>query len=122
MWTIRATDEFAAWFRGLTGAEREAVDVKVGLLKLMGPKLGRPHADTLSGSKYANMKELRADTADAVLRVAFAFDPNREAILLTGGNKTGVNQRRFYKQLISTADEIYRRHLTAIVAAKKKGK
>jgi hypothetical protein len=61
------------------------------LLKLLGPKLGRPHADTLNGSKHANMKELRADTAGQVLRIAFAFDPERVGILLVAGDKSGVN-------------------------------
>jgi hypothetical protein len=54
----------------------------------IGPKLARPHADTLKGSKRANMKELRADTADKVLRVAFAFDPDRAGILLVAGDKS----------------------------------
>lgn len=65
------------------------------------------------------MKELRASTADQVLRVAFAFDPTRSAILLVGGNKSGTSQARFYKQLIAKADEEYDAHLRAL---KKKEK
>lgn len=120
VWTIHASPEFAAWFTGLTDNEREAVDAKVQLLRMTGPRLSRPHADTLNDSKYANMKELRADTDTAVLRVAFAFDPSRSAILLTGGNKAGVNQKRFYKQLIAVADAVFGRHLAALAARKKK--
>jgi hypothetical protein len=60
------------------------------------------------------MKELRADTESSVLRIAFAFDPKRKAILLIGGNKRGVSQALFYKQLIARADALYARHLDAI--------
>jgi len=92
----------------------------VGLLKVMGPQLKRPHADTLNGSDYANMKELRADTAQAVLRAAFAFDPLRKAVLLTGGDKSGINEKRFYKQLIAKADTLYGLHLEKINKQKKR--
>lgn len=69
------------------------------------------------------MKELRADTKDEVLRIAFAFDPERAAILLVGGDKSGVGQKRFYKQLIAKADAFYEAHLEAIKAKdKRKGK
>ena len=92
----------------------------MNLLKLLGPRLSRPHADTLKGSKHANLKELRADTANEVLRIAFAFDPERSAILLVGGNKAGTSQKRFYKQLIAKADEIFDAHLAAIKRGKLK--
>jgi hypothetical protein len=90
------TDEFDAWFTDLDEAGQVEVMAKVQLLRLLGPRLGRPHADTLNGSKHSNMKELRADTRDQVLRIAFAFDPDRSALLLIGGNKSGVGQKRFY--------------------------
>jgi hypothetical protein len=92
---------------------------KVELLKLLGPRLGRPHPDTLNGSRHANMKELRADTHEKVMRIAFAFDPNRAAILLIAGDKSGVNQKRFYRQLIAKADELYEVHLVRIKNEKK---
>lgn len=59
------------------------------------------------------MKELRADAKGSVLRIAFAFDPDRSAIILVGGGKSGVSQKRFYKQLIAKADALYRIHLAA---------
>lgn len=62
------------------------------------------------------MKELRCNAADGVWRIAFAFDPDRQAILLVGGDKSGVSEKRFYKQLIARADERFDRHL-----AKRKG-
>ena len=62
----------------------------------------------------SSMKELRGRTSSQVLRVAFAFDPTRSAILLLGGDKAGANQTRFYKQLIAKADELYDAHLAAL--------
>jgi hypothetical protein len=94
--------------------EREEIDAKIGLLKVLGPNLRRPHADTLNGSDYSNMKELRGKTARSVLRVAFAFDPLQTAILLVGGSKSGVSERHFYKQLITKADALYRDHLAKL--------
>jgi hypothetical protein len=87
-----------------------------------GPVLGRPYVDTPyvdtpEGSKYPNMKEMRFDADDGVWRVAFAFDPERQAILLVAGDKAGVAQKRFYKKLIAKADQRFADHL-----AKLKGK
>jgi hypothetical protein len=118
-WLVTTTDAFDKWFVDLDEDAQVEVIAKVELLKLLGPRLGRPHADTLNGSEYPNMKELRADTADVVLRIAFAFDPNRSGVLLVGGNKSGVSGRLFYKQLIQKADELYAAHLAALKAKKK---
>ena len=87
------------------------------LLQEFGPHLGRPTVDTLKGSKYANMKELRFDCEGGVWRVAFAFDTERAAILLVGGDKGGVDQRRFYKKLIASADARLAGHLSTLKAA-----
>src|SRR5437868_4129088 len=114
MWHVTTTPDFDEWFADLAEDGQAELIAKVELLKLLGPKLGRPHADTLKGSKHANMKELRADTSDKVLRVAFAFDPNRAAILLVAGDKSGVSQKRFYKRLISKADELFDAHLAVL--------
>ncbi len=119
MWPVETTDDFDQWFANLDDDAKVEVIAVVGLLKRLGPRLGRPHADTLKGSKFANMKELRVSTADAVLRIAFAFDPNRKGILLVGGDKSGVGQRRFYKQLIDKADRLYAAHLAALKAKKR---
>ena len=96
------------------------VIAKVKILRHLGPRLGRPHADTLNGSRHSNMKELRADTADKVLRVAFAFDPNRAGILLVADNKAGVNQTQFYRRLIARADALYDAHLAKLMTRKKR--
>jgi hypothetical protein len=126
VWTVETTEDFAGWFAALGAAEQAEVIAKVNLLKVMGPMLKRPHADTLNGSRYANMKELRARTPGAEIRVAFAFDPLQKAILLIGGNKSGVSEKRFYQRLIDKADRLYATHLVAAAAKKierdKKGK
>ena len=84
------------------------------LLAEFGPNLGRPTVDTLKESRHANMKELRFSWLGGVWRVAFAFDPKRQAILLVGGDKGGANQRRFYKHLIRVADERFDEHLSSL--------
>jgi hypothetical protein len=81
-------------------------------LSSFGPQLGRPCVDTLKGSRHANVKELRFDAADGVWRVAFAFDPKRNAVLLIAGDKSGGGEKRFYPQLIAKADERFDEHLS----------
>jgi hypothetical protein len=120
MWQVATTDDFDEWFTALGQDAQAEIIAKVELLKLLGPKLGRPHADTLNGSKHANMKELRADTADQVMRIAFAFDPERCGILLVAGDKGGVSQKRFYKQLIEKADKLFDSHLAKLKAKQKR--
>ena len=90
------------------------------LLEALGPQLKRPWADTLNGSKYTNMKELRFEADDGVWRVAFAFDPERNGILLVAGDKSGQSQRRFYQQLILKADARLDAHLAGL--KKKRGR
>jgi hypothetical protein len=90
------------------------------LLQQFGPQLGRPRADTLNGSRHANVKELRFDAADGVWRVAFAFDPNRKAILLACGDKSGGSEKRFYRELIEKADTRFNEHLARIRREKEK--
>jgi hypothetical protein len=97
-----------------SSAVREAIAALALLLRRFGPMLRRPHCDTLKGSKHANMKELRFTLPDGEWRVAFAFDPRRSAILLVAGNKLGTSERRFYRQLIRTADARFERHLQAL--------
>jgi len=84
---------------------QEAIAASATMVKEFGPQLGRPHVDTLEGSKHVNMKELRFDADNGTWRVAFAFDPKRQAILLVAGDKSGTSQKRFYKRLIKKADQ-----------------
>ncbi|MCY3687829.1 MAG: addiction module toxin RelE [Gammaproteobacteria bacterium] len=120
-WEVAFHDEFEEEFDGLSEAVQDAILVGAKLLEKVGPHLNRPHADTLNGSKYSNMKELRCNAENGVWRIAFAFDPRRTAILLTAGDKAGVNEKRFYKKLIAKADERFERHLAAQNETGKEG-
>ena len=121
-WTVTFDDDFDKEFASLDADVQDTLLAHAKLLAEFGPQLGRPHVDTLTGSKNANMKELRFDAADGVWRVAFAFDPERQAVLLVAGDKSGVASRRFYKQLISKADKRYGAHLGRIAARAKESK
>lgn len=119
VWMITLHDEFDSEFAALSEAVQDELVAMLNLLRVAGPQLGRPHADTLSGSRHANMKELRFTAADGVWRVAFAFDPKRKGIVLVAGDKSGVAQKRFYKVLIAKADRRYDKHLAALAAGKE---
>jgi hypothetical protein len=97
---------------------QDAILARAKLLEMNGPQLSRPYADTLNGSKHANMKELRCDADDGVWRIAFAFDPARKAILLAAGDKTGMSEKLFYKQLIAKADPRFDRHIKTVKGKK----
>ena len=94
----------------LPEAVQYALAARMNLLAKFGPTLGRPAVDTLKGSRHANMKELRFEADRGVWRVAFAFDSVRRCVLLAAGNKAGVSERRFYRQLIDLADRRFDAH------------
>lgn len=89
-------------FEGEFGALPEAVQDELlahaKRLETLGTHLKRPRADTLNGSKHANMKELRFEADDGVWRVAFAFVPEQKGILVVAGDKSGQSEKRFYRQ------------------------
>jgi len=114
VWEVRFHPEFDAEFDDLAQPVQDALLERMHLLGQFGPSLGRPHVDTLKGSKHANMKELRFDADDGVWRVAFAFDARRQAILLVVGDKSGVGQQEFYRQLIKRADARYDAHVAEV--------
>jgi hypothetical protein len=116
-WTAERTAEFDEWWEGLTDQEQRKVIASVEALEELGPSTGRPLVDTVEGSKHPNMKELRITQT---MRVFFAFDPERTAILLIGGDKAGKT-KRFYKKMIPVADRIYDRHLR-VLKERKDGK
>jgi hypothetical protein len=113
-WSVTNHDEFDPEFDALPVAVQDALLAIALVLAEIGPVLGRPHVDTLAGSQFPNMKELRFDADDGVWRVAFAFDPARKAILLVAGDKCGRAQKRFYKALIAKADKRFADHLTKL--------
>jgi hypothetical protein len=120
-WDVRYDPAFAAETEDFAIAVQLEIAALAGLLRQFGPQLRRPHCDTLNGSKHANMKELRFTLPDGAWRIAFAFDPQRQAILLVGGSKSGTSERQFYRDLIRVADERFSAHLTTL-APKDGGK
>lgn len=111
-WSVKLHDTFNSEFDGLNIEVQDELLAHALLLEKFGPQLGRPSVDTLKGSKYSNMKELRFKAKNGVWRVAFAYDPKRQAILLIAGNKAGVSEKRFYKELIRKADERFSDYLS----------
>lgn len=109
MWVVEFTDQFAYWWDGLDVQQQAALGARIDLLESRGPDLGRPAVDRISGSRHRNMKELRASEGGA-LRVLFAFDPRRQAILLLGGDKSG-QWTEWYEWAISAADDLYNDYL-----------
>jgi hypothetical protein len=120
-WIVRFDDAFEQEFLLLGQEIQDELLASVRLLADYGPGLGRPYADTLNGSRHASMKELRFEASDGAWRVAFAFDPRRQAILLVAGNKSGLSKGRFYKQLIAKADKRYAAHLERLKKASGRG-
>lgn len=113
-WKVEFHDEFLSEFREFPAFVKKELAARLERLQEAGPLLGRPFVDTLKGARHANMKELRFDAEGGVWRIAFAFDPERSAILLIGGNKAGVAKGRFYKDLIEVADNRFARHLLQV--------
>ena len=111
-WTVEFDEEFEAWLQGQVERVQDAIYARIVLLRQIGPGLGRPHADTLEGSAYPNMKELRVQIGGDPWRIFFAFDPRRTAFVVVGGNKTG--DKRFYEVNIPIADRRYARHLAQL--------
>ena len=120
VWTVIFHPEFDAEFQAMEEDLQDEPLAHAKLLQEFGPSLGRPAVDTLKGSRHANMKDLRFAWEGEVWRVAFAFDPRREAVLLAGGDKGGAKERRFYKRLIATADRRFDQHLAVLKAATRK--
>jgi hypothetical protein len=109
-WEILATDQFNAWYDALDEAAAEAITARIDLLEAEGPNLKRPVVGTIESSRYPNMKELRASVVAHALRVLFAFDPARRAILLLGGDKTG-RWDAWYAESVPAADALYAEYL-----------
>jgi hypothetical protein len=119
-WVVLFDDQFAKEMETLEESVRLAIFKHARALELEGPKLSRPFADTLNGSKHTNMKELRPTVKKVEWRVAFAFDPQRQAVLLVADAKGGESDARFYKRLISKADQRFDVHLTRLKEVKTK--
>jgi hypothetical protein len=119
-WPVEYTDEFGDWWDGLTEAEQVSVTAHVGLLEKGGPNLPFPYSSGIAGSRHAHMRELRLQSGGRPLRIFYAFDPRRMAILLIGGDKTG--DKRFYERMIPLADRLYDEHLAELEKEKVDGR
>lgn len=107
-WDVEYTDEFKDWWDDLTEDEQDLVEACIPFLQHRGPALGRPLVDTITRSCHSNMKELRPPATN--IRILFAFDPRRVAILLIGGDKTDRWQE-WYDENIPIADALYEEYL-----------
>jgi hypothetical protein len=111
-WEVEYTDEFGAWWDRLTEAEQESIDAAVRLLEERGPHLPHPYSSAIGRSKHPHMRELRIQHRGRPYRVLYAFDPRRVAILLIGGDKTGID--RWYEEYVPRADRLYDEHLATL--------
>lgn len=113
MWKVDV-ELIAEWLTSLDRSSREQVVAAIELLAEHGPRLGRPLVDTVVGSRHRNMKELRPGSSGrSELRILFAFDPRREAIMLVAGDKSG-EWKRWYQVNIPVADDRLDEHVKAL--------
>lgn len=111
-WEVEYTDEFGRWWDTLRELEQASVDAGVSLVENFGPYLRFPYSSGIKGSKHGNMRELRIQHEGRPLRILYAFDPRRCAILLLGGDKTGDD--RWYETNVPIADRLYDEHIKAL--------
>lgn len=102
------TQEAKKWYLSLKPEDKVRVTASINRLKQIGPTLGRPTADRITGSRHHNMKELRSTGGH--LRVLFAFDRRQRAVLLVGGDKTN-DWKGWYRTNIPKADRLFDQHL-----------
>ena len=107
---IETTAEFERWRSGLDSERRAHVNGAVNRIARDGPTLGRPHVDVIHGSRLHKLKEARVDRGT---RVLFAFDSNRNPVMLVGGDKTG-QWNRWYPRSIHLAERLYLDHERSI--------
>lgn len=105
---VLATDAFRDWYLALREPDADAVTVSVERLEQLGVALSYPHSSEIRGTAIA-LRELRIAAGRSPLRVFYAFDPKRDAVLLLGGNKSG--KKRFYRELIPKVEKIWRNYL-----------
>lgn len=108
-WEVLFDEEFDQWLAALDEGIQDRIWAHVELLRRFGPNLGRPRVDTIKGSTFGNLKELRIQIQGEPWRILFAFDPRRNAVLLLGGNKRG--NKRWYDENVPVAERRFRRHL-----------
>jgi hypothetical protein len=108
-WEVAFTDEFKQWWDRLDRTQRMSISSSVELIEEYGPELGFPHTTCIVGSRHSHLRELRVQTKGSPIRILYAFDPRRTAILLIGGDKTGDD--RWYRRFVPIAEKLYDEHL-----------
>ncbi len=108
-WDVEITDEFMAWWEGLSEAKQESVAATVELLSERGPQSPYPYPSGIRSSRRGGLRELRIQNGGRPLRVFYAFDPRRTAISLFGRDKSGDD--RLYERFVPIADNHYDDHL-----------
>jgi hypothetical protein len=116
-WSIIVVEPALSWLHGLRRADRPTlilISQAIEALGAEGPALGRPLVDTIKGSTLPNLKELRPGSVGASeVRLLFVFDPQRQAVILVGGDKAG-KWRGWYRTAIPLAEAAYADHLDRI--------
>jgi len=113
-WEVEFHPACEAWANDLPQADAEALLAAIKVLRVEGPNLGRPLVDRVEGSRHANMKELRpGSTGRTEVRVLFAFDRQRRAILVVGGDKS-KDWKGWYKENVPIADDRFDEHQARI--------
>ena len=110
---VIATDELARWFHALEEVHVDAVIVAVSKLEQEGVALGHPASSAIKGASFA-LRELRIKSSGHALRVFYAFDPRRDAVLIFGGDKTGKKSAAFYKEMTSASERIWKEYLVEL--------
>jgi hypothetical protein len=119
-WEIDS-DLVQEWLLNLDEGTYIQVRAALGRLAELGPHLGRPLVDSIEGSKHSNMKELRPGSSGrSEIRILFAFDPRRHAILLIAGDKSH-QWKKWYKINIPLADDLFDQHLEKLENEKQGG-
>lgn len=99
-WEVHVWSDIEPWLMGLNENTYIRVAAAIDLLAIEGPTLGRPLVDRVSGSRHHNMKELRPTSSGGhAIRILFAFDPNRRAVLLLAGDKAGAWNEWYFRNI-----------------------
>ncbi len=109
---VEYTDEFGQWWFTLSETQQNDIVAVVMLLEEHGTQLGFPYSSKINSSRHSRMRELRIQSGGRPLRIFYAFDPRRTAILLIGGDKTGDD--RFYERYVPIADRLFDIYLKEI--------
>ncbi|MFF4230762.1 type II toxin-antitoxin system RelE/ParE family toxin [Streptomyces sp. NPDC001820] len=116
-WEVILVAEVAAWFEELAEADwldAEQVEDAIDALSMFGPTLGRPLVDRIKGAEQHHMKELRPGSSGrSEIRILFAFDPVRRAVLLVAGDKNG-NWQSWYDANVPLAEKRYQAHVAEL--------